>query len=128
MNLGMTLEELLELATREEETEIIQEKGSLEIKKKEETLFQEGLRLLRERDYLLAAAHFLALTLLDPHHVKAWNNLGIAYFHLGERERAQRAFEEALRLDPQNQLARENMVLFTKIYQGGRENGSKKIG
>jgi arylsulfatase A-like enzyme/Tfp pilus assembly protein PilF len=55
-----------------------------------------------------------ALPLLEAaargHDVEALNALGIAYGHLGERQRAAETFEAILRLDPQNVMAYQNIA------------------
>ncbi|MBI2334902.1 tetratricopeptide repeat protein [Candidatus Daviesbacteria bacterium] len=39
-----------------------------------------------------------------------WNNLGILYLTLGDKQQAKQAFEQALNLDPQNQIARQGLM------------------
>lgn len=120
MSLGMSLDELLEMAVitdEEHPPEGLSPERTL--RSRCEELFREGLKLLKERDFLLAAAHFLAVITLCPEHVKAWNNLGIAYFHLGRVPQAKEAFEKALSLEPENTLAKENLSLLNKISKGG---------
>lgn len=47
-----------------------------------------------------AAGHFDAATRLRPQYALAWANLGGVRGRLGQREEAQRCYEEALRVDP----------------------------
>lgn len=112
MSLGMSLEELLEKAVGEEPG--LGGDETLSLKSPVEDLFRQGVSLLKEGRALPAAAHFLAVTLLEPGHVKAWNNLGVAYFHLGEYEEALAAFRRVLQLDPQNRQAGSNLALLEK--------------
>ncbi len=130
MSLGLSLEELLDLVAREEEASSIAQQN-IEQKNiaqqnhpkaqgQEDKLFEAGLRYLKQGEHLLAAAHFLAVTLLNPDHLKAWNNLGITYFHLGYVEQAQEAFHKVLSLEPENPLARKNLALLQKIGKGGK--------
>ncbi len=113
--LGTSLEELLERATSE-----VSKESSVNLSSEEHTvnsdyLFEKGISLLKEEKSLLAAAHFLAVTLLDPQNVKAWNNLGIAYFKLKQEKEALQAFEKALEIDPQNEIAKKNLTFLKNI-------------
>lgn len=120
MSLGMSLEELLDMAVITDEEHPPEGLAPEEILRSRcEEIFQKGVKLLKERDFLLAAAHFLAVSIICPDHVKTWNNLGIAYFHLGRVSQAKEAFEKALSLEPENTLAKENLSLLNKISQGG---------
>jgi Flp pilus assembly protein TadD len=52
---------------------------------------------------------------LDPKYAAAFNDLGIAYEHEGQLEKARRAYEKALALDPNNAQIRQNYDLFKEI-------------
>ena len=52
---------------------------------------------------------------LDPSYPAAFNNLAVAYEHEGQFEKARKAYERALELDPQNQMIRQNYELFKEI-------------
>lgn len=52
---------------------------------------------------------------LDPTYAAAHNNLGIGYEHQGELDKARVAYETALKLDPGNQLIKQNYELFREI-------------
>jgi len=54
-------------------------------------------------------------TELDPTYAAAFNDLAIAYEHEGQLERARKAYEKALELDPNNQQIRQNYELFKEI-------------
>lgn len=57
---------------------------------------------------------FNALLAIDPAHVKARNNLGVALWQIGRRSEALAAWQEALRYDPDNPFVRENLERFGK--------------
>ncbi len=117
MSLGMSLEELLELAAEEpifEEPRKERPAGEL---------FSKGVELLKAGRALPAAAHFLAVTLLEPDNSKAWNNLGIAWSRLKEWAEAKKAFLKALEVDPSNELARENLKILEIKLKGGGDHG-----
>jgi Flp pilus assembly protein TadD len=52
---------------------------------------------------------------LDPKYAAAFNDLGIAYEHEGQLEKARKAYEQTLALDPNNAQIRQNYDLFKEI-------------
>ena len=54
-------------------------------------------------------------TELDPTYAAAFNDLGIAYEHEGQLDKARKAYEKALELDPNNAQVRQNYELFKEI-------------
>jgi len=52
---------------------------------------------------------------LDPQYAAAFNDLGIAYEHEGQLDKARKAYEKALALDPNNAQIRQNYDLFKEI-------------
>jgi Flp pilus assembly protein TadD len=52
---------------------------------------------------------------LDPTYAAAFNDLGIAYEHEGQLDKARKAYEKALALDPNNANIRQNYDLFKEI-------------
>ena len=54
-------------------------------------------------------------TELDPTYVAAFNDLAIAYEHEGQLDKARKAYEKALDLDPNNAQVRQNYELFKEI-------------
>ena len=54
-------------------------------------------------------------TEIDPTYVAAYNDLAIAYEHEGQLDKARKAYEKALELDPNNVQVRQNYELFKEI-------------
>jgi type IV pilus assembly protein PilF len=54
-------------------------------------------------------------TELDPTYAAAFNDLAIAYEHEGQLDKARKAYEKALELDPDNTQVRQNYELFKEI-------------
>ena len=54
-------------------------------------------------------------TELDPTYAAAYNDLAIAYEHEGQLDKARKAYERALELDPNNAQVRQNYELFKEI-------------
>ena len=52
---------------------------------------------------------------LDSTYAEAWNNLAIAYEHAGRFDDARKAYETAIKLDPENTMIQQNYDLFKEI-------------
>src|SRR5881392_2838749 len=52
---------------------------------------------------------------IDPNYAAAYNDLGVAYEHEGQLEKARKAYEKALELEPNNAQIRQNYELFKEI-------------
>jgi tetratricopeptide (TPR) repeat protein len=52
---------------------------------------------------------------LDPTYAAAFNDLAIAYEHEGQLDKARKAYEKALELDPNNTEIKQNFELFKEI-------------
>ena len=52
---------------------------------------------------------------IDPSYAAAYNDLAIAYEHEGQLDKARKAYEKALELDPNNTQVRQNYELFKEI-------------
>ena len=52
---------------------------------------------------------------IDPTYAAAHNDLAIAYEHEGQLDKARKAYERALELDPNNSQIRQNFDLFKEI-------------
>ena len=52
---------------------------------------------------------------IDPSYAAAWNNLGIAYEHEGQFDKAREAYEKATELAPENLTIQQNYDLFREI-------------
>ena len=54
-------------------------------------------------------------TEIDPTYAAAHNNLAIAYEHEGEMDKARKAYEKAIELEPNNASIKQNYELFREI-------------
>ncbi len=52
---------------------------------------------------------------LDPSYASAFNDLAIAYEHEGQLDKARKAYEKALELEPNNTDIKQNFELFKEI-------------
>ena len=54
-------------------------------------------------------------TEIDPTYAAAYNDLAVAYEHEGQLDKARKAYEKAIELDPNNTQVRQNYELFKEI-------------
>jgi Flp pilus assembly protein TadD len=54
---------------------------------------------------------------IDPTYAQAYNDLAVGYEHEGDLDRAQQAYEKALKLDPNNEQIKQNYDLFKEINE-----------
>ena len=52
---------------------------------------------------------------IDPTYAAAYNDLAIGYEHEGQLDKARKAYEKALELEPNNTQIRQNYELFKEI-------------
>src|SRR5436190_23388563 len=52
---------------------------------------------------------------VDPTYAAAYNDLAVAYEHEGQLDKARKAYERALELEPNNAQIRQNYELFKEI-------------
>ena len=52
---------------------------------------------------------------IDPMYAQAYNDLGIGYEHEGQLDKARKAYEKALAIEPNNAQIRQNYDLFKEI-------------
>ncbi len=62
---------------------------------------------------------------LDPMYAAAYNDLGIAYEHEGQLEKARKAYEKALAIEPNNAQIRQNYDLFKEINDRSGQSKDK---
>ncbi|MCP3978883.1 MAG: tetratricopeptide repeat protein [bacterium] len=74
-----------------------------------ETLYRDGGRLLRERDYAAAQEAFEQVVKLEPRMTKAWLNLGIARAAQRNWEAAIEAYKGVLKVEPRHAKALNNI-------------------
>lgn len=74
-----------------------------------ERLYREAVRYLKDNRPLDAMKRLLVLLHGEPEHIKAWNNLGVAFHDLGLSGEAVSAFRHVLELEPANAAAQDNL-------------------
>ncbi len=67
-----------------------------------------GMTLYRQGDYKKAAEEFFSVTEKDPSNDKAWNAYGICLTRLSEYASAERCYENALMIQPGNEIYKKN--------------------
>jgi Flp pilus assembly protein TadD len=74
-----------------------------------------GIKLAQNSLWKEATFHWTKATELDPSYAEAWNNLAIGFEHQGRFDDAERAYQQALKLAPNNTYIRQNYDLFHEI-------------
>ncbi len=125
--IGTGLKELLGDNSIEEIIEYPESSYEAELKSRIDSLFKEGVRYLKEGDYMEAFSNFKAILLIDENNLKAINNLAISYYNLGKVEKAAELFNRILTLDPYNKSARENLeILEEELRQRNNEKSDNR--
>ena len=75
-----------------------------------------GIRVLQSRLLREAKFRFERAIAIDPSYANAWNNLAIVYEQTGEHDKARMAYEQALKLAPNDTIIRQNYDLFAEIH------------
>lgn len=70
--------------------------------------FEEGFRLAKEGEHGKAVSELRKVVTEDPKNHKAWNALGVSLTNLGRFEEAEGAFQEAIRIQPDEQVYLKN--------------------
>jgi Tfp pilus assembly protein PilF len=76
-----------------------------------------GIEVAQHNLWREAIAKFERAADIDPTYHAAWNNLAIAYEQQGDLDKASKAYERALKLDPDNQYIKQNYDLFKEIHE-----------
>ena len=82
-------------------------------KSKEQVEF--GIKVAQLNLWNEALYRWQKATELDPTYAAAYNDLAIAYEHEGQLDKARKAYEKAIELDPNNTQVRQNYELFKEI-------------
>ncbi len=75
----------------------------------QEPMFQLAFIFMSQKDYTTAITHLEKLNLLNPENANIMNNIGVCYLGLEQTDKAQSAWEQALRLDPNSEIAKKNL-------------------
>jgi protein involved in polysaccharide export with SLBB domain/Tfp pilus assembly protein PilF len=68
------------------------------------------------------------VVMLDPDYAAAYLDLGLAYLDLGQWEKAIKPLQEVLRLDPNNEQARNSLQHAQEMLSGPRKKENKREG
>lgn len=71
--------------------------------------FAEGVRLLKENDPFAALKPLFAALALESSHMRAANNLVVAFWQLGFPPLAKKMATEILKIDPDNERAQKHL-------------------
>jgi Flp pilus assembly protein TadD len=75
-----------------------------------------GIELARKGLWSSAIHQWDKAKTIDPEYLAAWNNLAIGYEQMGKFHEAREAYDQALKLDPNNAFLLTNYEQFREIY------------
>lgn len=73
--------------------------------------FALGYSAMQVEDYDLSVKAYKRVVSLDPENLEAWNNMASAYIHMGDKAKAWRVLQEALKCSYDNWRVWENYLL-----------------
>jgi Flp pilus assembly protein TadD len=83
-----------------------------------------GIDLAQHNLWREAISRFTKAADIDPTYAPAWNNLAIAHEQQGDLDEARKAYDKAIKLQPDNQYIRQNYELFREINdRANRQSG-----
>jgi len=104
---------------------------ALELCKKHGFAATDSSLLVRAINQAIAAKKFASalslakvMTKLDSGNPKAWISMGVCHFQRGETDKARPCFEKALKLEPQNMVALNNLALVHLKKQEWQDAGA----
>jgi Tfp pilus assembly protein PilF len=74
-----------------------------------------GIEVAQKSLWKSALYHWEKAVEIDPTYAAAFNNLAVAYEHEGMFEKARKAYDQAMALDPKNASIRQNYEFFKEI-------------
>jgi Flp pilus assembly protein TadD len=90
-----------------------------------EKLVKFGISVAQYNLWREAISRFERAADIDPTYAAAYNNLAIAYEQQGKLDDARKAYEKALKLEPDNQYIKQNYELFREIHDRANRQGSR---
>ena len=88
-----------------------------EIEKQAKELFYNGLDLLKQGKYKEAIAVFREHLKLNPQNYVVWQNIGLAYIKLLDKEKAEESFKKALEIKPDYEVAKNNLAITERMTE-----------
>lgn len=82
-----------------------------------EAQIQFGVDMAKRGLWNEALFRFEQAELIEPQNFRVWNNLAVAYEATGQFEQALEAYQQALRMQPDNRELRRNYSRFVEFYQ-----------
>ncbi len=84
------------------------------IEKDDKELFKKGLEYDEKGDLPMAAFYYILAIKKNKKNIKALINLAIIYYEFDMEKRAEELFKKILEIDPENEIARENLRILTE--------------
>ena len=87
--------------------------------------FNEAFAAMQKREWGKALTDLKKVVVMNPTNTQSYGNMGICYAHLGRKQEALAAFDKALELDPNYELALLNRELVVSLEEGEKLSDTK---
>lgn len=88
-----------------------------EIGRKMRELFNRGIQLMKENKPAEAIKVYKEHLFLHPQNYIVWQNIGVAHMLLRDKKNAKRCFQKALEINPEYEIAKNNLKFLAKATQ-----------
>jgi tetratricopeptide (TPR) repeat protein len=118
-----------ELSRRELQNDMQQHEPGLTFEQymERERHFTQGMRLIKQKNWQEAERLFRLLTETKSRILSYWGNLGVCLMMLSRYDEAEEALKQALALDSDYSIARDNLQLLPELRYSKRPVGHKMI-
>jgi len=89
--------------------------GAADVRGEAKSQVEFGINVAQKGLWREAIYRWEKATEIDPTYAAAFNDLAIAYEHEGQLDKARKAYEKALQLEPNNTQIQQNFELFKEI-------------
>lgn len=96
-----------------------------DVKRQAEELFYKGFECIKQNEPIEAIKAYRAYCALNSKNCVVWQNMGVAYMLLLEKNKAQECFEKALEINPDYKMPKNNLKLLKNANKKDLERIAK---